>query len=246
MKNKTLFKTFAIIMTVVVFATCFSIVSYATAVGGTTSKIKVEKTSVDIQLTDTTVDIPIAVEGNTGFISARFKVLCNSDYFTLTGVKIGDNFTSLSLASEPISNGDPAKNPYMISLEGDTIPGNITADGTLVTLTYTVKADTPLTDYDFTISECEVTNFELKTVPFEVVNNALTVTYMPGDINGDGKVNSKDINRLINYIAGVPDTKTIEASLDVNGDGKYGKSKDLNRLINYIASGKDDKEYPIF
>ena len=57
--------------------------------------------------------------------------------------------------------------------------------------------------------------------------------YLPGDINGDGKVNDKDVTRLINYLtfSGVP---VVEAALDVNGDGKVN-DKDVTRLINYLT-----------
>jgi len=58
-------------------------------------------------------------------------------------------------------------------------------------------------------------------------------THLPGDINGDGKVNDKDVTRLINYLtfSGVP---AVEAALDVNGDGKVN-DKDVTRLINYLT-----------
>lgn len=53
-----------------------------------------------------------------------------------------------------------------------------------------------------------------------------------GDINGDGKVNSKDLTRLMKHIAG--EKVELSGSADINGDGKVN-SKDLTRLMKNIA-----------
>lgn len=56
--------------------------------------------------------------------------------------------------------------------------------------------------------------------------------YLIGDINGDGKVNSKDLTRLMKIIAGV--SGEAAENVDINGDGKVN-SKDLTRLMKMIA-----------
>lgn len=60
--------------------------------------------------------------------------------------------------------------------------------------------------------------------------------HTPGDINGDGKLNNKDLNRLMKYLAG-DDVDVVEDVLDINGDGNVN-NKDLNRLMKYLA-GED-------
>ena len=60
--------------------------------------------------------------------------------------------------------------------------------------------------------------------------------YLPGDINGDGTVNNKDLTRLMKFLAG-EDVTVVEAALDVNGD-KSVNNKDLTRLMKYLA-GED-------
>ena len=62
--------------------------------------------------------------------------------------------------------------------------------------------------------------------------------YLPGDVNGDGKVNNKDVNRLLQYLAG-DDVAVVMFACDVNGDGKIN-NKDVNRLLQYLAG--DDVE----
>ena len=64
----------------------------------------------------------------------------------------------------------------------------------------------------------------------------LTPAVQPGDINGDGVLNSKDLTRLMKYLAG--EDVAVEVSvLDVNGDGVVN-NKDLTRLMKYLA-GED-------
>lgn len=60
----------------------------------------------------------------------------------------------------------------------------------------------------------------------------LPVSELSGDINGDGKVNSKDLTRLMKHIAG--EKVELAGSADINGDGKVN-SKDLTRLMKNIA-----------
>ena len=62
--------------------------------------------------------------------------------------------------------------------------------------------------------------------------------YLPGDVNGDGKVDDKDVNRLSNYVDG-DDVPVVLYACDVNGDGIIN-DKDVNRLSNYVD--EDDVE----
>ena len=57
--------------------------------------------------------------------------------------------------------------------------------------------------------------------------------YLPGDINGDGSVNNKDVTRLFQYLSGW-DIEVVEATLDVNADGSVN-NKDVTRLFQYLS-----------
>lgn len=57
-------------------------------------------------------------------------------------------------------------------------------------------------------------------------------TNMTGDVNGDGKVNMKDVTRLHQYINGW-EVFVNENAIDINGDGKINM-KDLTRLHQFI------------
>ena len=58
-------------------------------------------------------------------------------------------------------------------------------------------------------------------------------SYIPGDINGDEKVNNKDLTRLFQYLSDW-DVEVNEQARDVNGDGKVN-NKDLTRLFQYLS-----------
>ena len=64
---------------------------------------------------------------------------------------------------------------------------------------------------------------------------AVAPAYVPGDINGDGGLDNKDVTRLIRYLK-YGDVTVEEDSLDVNGDGELS-NKDVTRLIRYLKYG---------
>ena len=64
-------------------------------------------------------------------------------------------------------------------------------------------------------------------------NSIKLITHIPGDINGDGAVNNKDLTRFFQYLSDW-DVEVNEAALDVNGDGNVN-NKDLTRLFQYLS-----------
>ena len=67
----------------------------------------------------------------------------------------------------------------------------------------------------------------------EELSRVTILLYIPGDINGDGEVNNKDVTRLFRYLSGC-DELVNEAALDVNGDGEVN-NKDVTRLFRYLS-----------
>ena len=68
-----------------------------------------------------------------------------------------------------------------------------------------------------------------KSCTFDVT----VINYIPGDINGDGIVNMKDVTRLVNYLNDNEEYEVIKKALDVNGDGILA-IKDVTRLVEYL------------
>lgn len=68
------------------------------------------------------------------------------------------------------------------------------------------------------------------------INFNLPSTFIPGDANGDGRINSADIVYLLNYLfAGGPPPESLIAG-DANCDGVVN-SADVVYLINYLFAG---------
>ena len=68
---------------------------------------------------------------------------------------------------------------------------------------------------------------------WEELSRETVILYIPGDINGDGDVDNKDLVRLFRYLSGY-DEEVVVAALDVNGDGVIS-NKDLTRLHRYLS-----------
>ena len=77
--------------------------------------------------------------------------------------------------------------------------------------------------------------YKISWIPIDKLSE-LFVEHMPGDINGDGVVNTKDLTRLMKYLSG-EEVDVVSEAADVNGDGAVN-GKDLTRLMKYI-SGKE-------
>ena len=68
---------------------------------------------------------------------------------------------------------------------------------------------------------------------YNVTVRSVDPDHIPGDINGDNSLTSKDLLRLAKYFAD-EDVEVNELALDVNGDGVIN-TKDLLRLARYFA-----------
>jgi hypothetical protein len=92
----------------------------------------------------------------------------------------------------------------------------------IATVSYSGTAD----DWDAIIIE---DNNECLTNAQRLYNS--TALSIPGDINGDSSVNTKDLVRMMKGLS----TKSTKSYLDVNGDDKVNLS-DLLDLIKYLAN----------
>ncbi len=60
-------------------------------------------------------------------------------------------------------------------------------------------------------------------------------TIVPGDVNGDGKVNARDVTAIMKHMIGAAPKGFIEAAADVNGDGKVN-SRDVVAVMKAIIA----------
>lgn len=204
------------------------------------------------------VEVPVYISGNPGIYSTIFfdfdydknalsldKIICgNDDLYKCLYIK---NYVATSKIREDVSEDglffimrftvspDAKDGIYSINLNYDIC--NHDEEEIVFYVNYGYICISPsnetdtntgsVTDKPKPIETDPVTDKPIDTEPDTKSDENLI-----GDINGDGKVNSKDLTRLMKIIAGVSGESA--ENVDINGDGKVN-SKDLTRLMKMIA-----------
>lgn len=186
-----------------------------------------------------TVDVTVVLKNNTGFMNLGVEVGYNADVMTLTKVT-ADSGVGLNY----VPGQSLTQNPYNFGWSGVS---DTSYNGTLATLTFTVKDDADDGVYPITLDyfkgrngdyvDGDNVNFDedYNAVGFVYVGGSVTVaSYVPGDINGDGVVDNKDGTHLLRYLAGWDLTNVNNDALDVDGSSKVD-DKDGTHLLRYLA-----------
>ena len=185
------------------------------------------------------VDVTIELKNNKGFASMGIEVGYNKDIMTLTKVTpntgVGGTFTPAQSYTV---------NPFNMGWDG---AANITYNGTLATMTFKVADNAPDGIYPITLDyykgvngnyvDGDDINYDenFDAVGFVYVSgNVIVKSYIPGDINGDEKVNNKDATFLLRYLAGWNLDGINTDALDIDGS-KTVNNKDATILLRYLA-----------
>lgn len=125
------------------------------------------------------------------------------------------------------------------STGGYTISGT---DGEIVQIVVNISDDMEEGDYPIILREIALSDKNSHGYETAYVKSTLTLTaYIPGDVNGDGKINVVDFTAIANYILGKSPTGFVERAADVNGDGKVNVV-DLTAVANIILYGSASVE----
>lgn len=193
-----------------------------TAIEYPAGKITIE--SAETKAGDT-VSVAVYLENNPGVAYAKFKV-DYSDALTLVSAEDQAVLSGTFTTSQTLD-----VKPYVLQWMG---ADNSTKNGCFVILTFRVAEDAKDGVYDITMMCSEAYNADYEDVQFTITNASVTVTsHLPGDINGDGKVNGKDGVLFAQHLAEWGVTINMDAA-DVNGDGKVN-GKDGILLAQYLA-----------
>ena len=174
-----------------------------------------------------TVTVDIVISNNPGIAGFSFKVGYDSSVMTLIGYDC-PGWTANSSGFDE----DPTNNPVGFSWSRTT---NYMSNKTILTLTFEIKADAPAGEYDISLTTTDVvTNQDKEKLKFNLVGGKITVVESePGDLSGDGEINSIDAVLLAQYIAGW-DVELDGIAADCNGDGEIN-SIDAVLLAQFIA-----------
>lgn len=177
-----------------------------------------------------TVDVTVSVENNPGVTYMALEILFDEANLSLEEIRYNENLggTTIPPESTPI--------PSPVTLQWANGFENWTEDGVFATLTFKVSETAALNvtteiraDYD----QDNICNTNEENIPVTIQYGKISIIPLAGDINGDGKVNGKDITRLMQHIAKWK-VSVNSYALDVNGDKKIN-GKDVTRLMQYIA-----------
>ena len=220
-------RNIAVIATFFALFTALVILLIPVSVGAASDSMIITASSVTAMPGDE-VQITVSLENNLGLASLKFDVAYD-EVLTLTNVEFSTAFGAYVAAPTPY------KNPQTISFISPLV--DVTDNGVFVTLTFVISEYAP-DNYTAAIRIlCDQENIFDGTyapVSVSVVNGAVNVIHgIPGDIDGDRKVNNKDAIMLFRYVAGW-DVAVDEKALDVNCDGSVN-NKDAITLFRYVA-----------
>ena len=165
------------------------------------------------------VTVDISLKDNPGVSAITLAIAYDTDKLELVSYEDG-GLTGWFVAKKAVWTSSGADSSY---------------NGVILSLTFKVKESVEDGTIPVTVSYSsgDIGNNDEESLFPSVVAGGVTVfSVIPGDINGDGNVNSLDLIRLKKYIA--DDTTELVGSGDVNGDGNVN-SLDLIRLKKYIA-----------
>ncbi len=175
-----------------------------------------------------TVQVTVNIADNPGLASLKFNVEYDA-CLTLTNVEFNSAYGTMITAPTPYNNPQPIT---MISPLVDS-----KANGVFATLTFAVSesaGDGYAADVNITYDQRDVFNGGDEPVAINATGGQIFIFRgIPGDINADKKVNTKDAVALFRYVASWP-IDIDHNALDVNGDGTIN-TKDAITLFRYVA-----------
>lgn len=185
-----------------------------------------------------TVDVNVSIKNNPGITGATFTVEYHSDLELVSAVE-GTAFNVLDFTP-----AGTLVSPCNFAWDSENAEAK--DDGTFLKLTFKVLDTAQKNDKLNVNIKCrfgDVYNNQ-KDLNIEILNGAVTVLdYIPGDLNDDGIVNTKDTRLIRQYIAGGYNITINEAAADVNDDGVIN-TKDTRLIRQYIAGGYGVKLLP--
>lgn len=178
-----------------------------------------------------TVEVDICILNNPGVAGAKFSVSFDEG-LTLVGASEEDGvFDALDYtAPSALENGAP--------FNWDSLDAVAAEDGKIITLTFEASEDLTA-DEELTVTVSykygDIYDSALDSIAVTMVGGMLEVIdYVPGDANGDGTVNGKDVTVIRRYNANWDEDINLLAA-DVNGDGSVN-GKDVTQIRRYNAN----------
>jgi len=185
--------------------------------------------STATDLAGTEVEIYVSIKNNPGIISVRNSISYDTSALELLKVE------NLGLLGGFTNPAPMISSPYILRWADSLASENNTADGQFVKLTFKIKEDAAVGEYEISVNPIESRNFNGEKITFEAATSSITVIdYIVGDIDNDGEVTDWDSIILNRYLAGWDVTIDILESADIDRDGEI-TDWDSIMLERYLA-----------
>ena len=179
-----------------------------------------------------TVEVTVDVAHNPGVVGLSFNLSYDPDVLELTDVQGG----GMLLNGYFTPGSDMTAMPYSILWEDAVAQENYLDTGTILTLTFTVRDTAAAGSTTVTLlSDCMAVDLDLKDVPLAFTGADLCVAqHIPGDSNGDGLVDVRDVTALTRWIAGGWNVEIDALNADVDGSGEVSM-RDVVLIRRFLA-----------
>ena len=178
---------------------------------------------------DSTVEVSINIDNNKGIAGATFT-LTYDEKLTLLDIQKGDAFDMLDFTAPGLFSS-----PCNFAWDSESAVS--AKNGKVLILSFKVSdkaAKNEELPVKLSYRYGDIYDANLDSIPVTFENGKITViNYIPGDVNGDGIVNGKDVTLIRRYNAGGYGVSINEEAADVNADGVInGKDVTLIRRVN--------------
>lgn len=158
------------------------------------------------------VDVPIRFAGVAGLGSASLTIQYDPAVVTIEDVHKGD------VASSQLTWRHDGTEGTLVLLMTTSLPDGATGAGTLAFLSMKAKEGAVGEVSPLTVTVRSAVLADGETTRIDATNGAFH-NGMPGDVNGDGLVDSMDYVRLARYLVG-EEVTIVALNADLTGDGK--------------------------
>ena len=193
-----------------------------------------------VALPDSDVTMAISIENNPGIAGAEL-VVSFDERLTLVSAEAGDAFSALTYV-EP----SYYRNPTIFVWDSEKLNEEDIKDGIILELTFHtpdgVEDDFPVT---ITYESGNVFDKDLNPMELTIDNGCITsISYLPGDADGNGRINTLDITSIRRYISDGRKTDPNgynvvinEDAADVDANGRIN-TLDITMIRRYISDGR--------
>lgn len=181
------------------------------------------------------VTVNLSIENNPGILGMTLKVKYDETKVTLTSVENGDTLSYMTFTT-PKNLASGCQLPW----DAEDIPADEVKDGVIATLTFEISenvAENEEIEIALSYDNGAIIDGDMTPLSISTVNGKISIiSYIPGDANGDGLVNTTDVVYIRRYVAGGYGITINEAAADVNNDGLINTT-DAVYIRRYIAGG---------